>query len=165
MGYTTEFSGKFNLNKPLSPAHADYLRAFSRTRRMKRDAEKTARLPDPVRKMVELPVGTDGEFFVGSPKDFGQERTPDIAEYNYPPSTQPSLWCQWVPSEDRLHIEWDGNEKFSDYVEWLQYLIDSFLTPWGYKLTGEVRFQGEADDIGVVSVRGGIVSRDYDFPY
>jgi hypothetical protein len=54
MGYTTDFSGKFNLNKPLSGFHINYLRKFARTRRMKRDAVLTAKLDDAVRRAVVL---------------------------------------------------------------------------------------------------------------
>ena len=36
MGYTTEFSGEFKLNKPFSLKMANYLKMFSQSRRMKR---------------------------------------------------------------------------------------------------------------------------------
>jgi hypothetical protein len=40
MGYHTEFDGEFNLDKPLTVAHANYLEKFAHTRRMKRDISK-----------------------------------------------------------------------------------------------------------------------------
>ena len=41
MGYTTEFDGNFCVNdKPLKPEHIQYLKAFSGSRRMKRDTNK-----------------------------------------------------------------------------------------------------------------------------
>jgi hypothetical protein len=52
-------------------------------------------------------------------------------------------YCQWQLTEDRLGIEWDGNEKFYQYEEWLQIIIDQLLLPNTYSLTGEVEFQGE----------------------
>lgn len=153
MGYTTDFHGEFALDKPLTPAHKAYLEAFAETRRMKRDAAKTATLPDPVREAVGLPVGVDGEFFVGSGEDFGQDRTPDVVDYNGPPSTQPGLWCQWAPTDDDAEIAWDGSEKFYYYVQWLEYLIEKLLEPWGYVLNGEVTWQGEEDeDRGMICV-------------
>jgi len=155
MGYTTEFEGRFNLDKPLSQAHKSYLQAFADTRRMKRDATKTANMPDSLRDAVGLPLGVDGEFFVGASAegDYGQSKTDDIIDYNEPPTTQPGLWCQWDPSEDGMGIEWNGMEKFYSYIDWLQYLVSKFLQPWGYTLSGSVRWQGEdSSDFGEIVV-------------
>lgn len=102
---------------------------------------------------VGLPLGTEGEYFVGGEGFMGQERDCSIVDYNCPPSTQPSLWCQWIPNEDGTQIEWDGNEKFYSYVEWLEYIIEHFLKPWGISLTGAMKWFGEdRDDIGVIIV-------------
>jgi hypothetical protein len=153
MGYTTNFTGRFTLDQPLAEAHAAYLRALAGTRRMKRVACMTAELPDELREAVGLPVGVDGEYFVGSHDDgeYGQSRTGDIAGYNDEPGGQPSLWCQWTPTEDDTGLEWDGGEKFYYYVEWLEYIVEHFLKPWGYKLDGQVSWQGEEDsDTGVI---------------
>lgn len=159
MGYTTEFTGRFNLSQKLAPAHSRYLRAFAESRRMQRDADRAASLPDSRRHAVGLPVGEEGGFFVGSVDDGNFEQglrdSPDssIIDYNTPPLGQPNLWCQWVPTEDGLGLEWDGGEKFYDYVQWLQYIVHHFLTPWGYRLNGEVEWQGEGSgDFGKLVV-------------
>ena len=55
----------------------------------------------------------------------------------------PGFWCQWVPTSDGEGIEWDGNEKFYNYVEWLVYIIENFLQPEEYILNGTVRYRGE----------------------
>ena len=47
-------------------------------------------------------------------------------------------------------LEWDGGEKFYNYVEWLQVLIDKFFKPWDIKLSGTVRYKGEDGDSGYV---------------
>jgi hypothetical protein len=74
----------------------------------------------------------------------------DRHESNVAP-TPPSYWCQWIPTEDGLHITWDGGEKFYEYVAWLQYLCDHFLAPNGYILNGSVQYQGEDhSDVGWV---------------
>lgn len=73
----------------------------------------------------------------------------------------PGIWCQWTVggeeelSDDNLDIiAWDGGEKFYNYVEWLQYIIDRFLVPWGYVMNGEVDYRGEDwDDIGTIKVK------------
>lgn len=103
MGYTTEFSGRFDLDKPLTVAQVVVLRNFADTRH-------------------EDEPGT------------------------------PGIWCQWVPTEDGQGIEWDGNEKFYAYVEWLDYIVKKFLTPWGITLSGEVQYRGEEfGDDGTIS--------------
>lgn len=153
MGYTTEFSGEFKLDKPLTVAQVAYLKRFADTRRMKRDAEKTAQRDDPARKRVELDVGPDGAYFVGATGFAGQEHDDDVVEYNSPPTGQPGLWCQWIPAEDGEIIEWDGGEKFYEYVAWIEYIIKHFLTPWGRKLTGRVSWVGEEpEDRGVILI-------------
>jgi len=66
----------------------------------------------------------------------------------------PDSWCSWIPSKDGAAIEWDGGEKFYFYVDWLEFLIDRFLKPWGYVLSGRVEWEGEdARDQGVLHVK------------
>ena len=151
MGYTTYFQGEFGLDRPLTEEHAAYLRKFNNTRRMGRDSDKAVELPDPIREAVELPIGTEGEFFVGAGGFAGQDSDPSVTDYNSPPSTQPGLWCQWTPNEAGTAIVWDDGEKFYYYTEWLQYIITNFLQPWGYTLNGTVEWDGEEPgDIGQI---------------
>lgn len=52
-------------------------------------------------------------------------------------------------------IEWDGGEKFYNYVEWLEYLMGNFLIPWGYRLSGVVTWSGDhRGDEGSIIVDG-----------
>ena len=163
MGYTTNFFGSFQLDRKLLPEHEAYLNEFSGTRRMKRNASLTENMPDPIREAVGLPIGEEGEYFVGAnigvdPTNvwdlYGQKRTDDIVDYNTSPKNQPGLWCQWVPSEDGTAIEWNESEKFYDYIEWIEYLVKHFLGPWGYKLSGIVQWRGEeSDDRGVITIK------------
>ncbi|KAF0243095.1 MAG: hypothetical protein FD180_3577 [Planctomycetota bacterium] len=158
MGYTTEFEGEFQLDRPLTPEHRAFLAKFSETRRMKRRAEVTALRPDPLRNAAGLPVGFEGAFFVGADAEMGQEHTPDIVDWNRPPHNQPGLWCKWAPNERGTAVAWNGHEKFVEYVPWLDYLIRNFLKPWGYVLKGTVEFQGEElDDFGRIHVRENVV--------
>jgi len=153
MGYTTEFKGSFKLDKPLKKKHRKYLTAFANTRRMKRDLIIADSLKDKRRKKVNLPIGQDGEYFVGGNGFMGDEIDQSVLESNYPPSTQPGLWCQWIPNEEGTEIVWNGVEKFYYYIEWLQYIIDNFFKRWEYKLNGEVMWQGEEmGDIGKIVV-------------
>ena len=172
MGYHTDFSGSFQVTPTLSPAHRAYLDMFANTRRMRRNSAKTKTYPDPLREAVGLEVGAEGGFFVGADAieedshadSFGhgfkgQTHSKDVTDYNRPPVGQPGLWCQWVPTEDGTEIEWDGGEKFYDYVPWLKYLLDNFLIPWGYTLNGEVNWEGEeSDDLGLINVTANVVT-------
>ena len=154
MGYTTDFFGEFELDRPLAEEHFAYLLKFNETRRMKRYEEIAAKMPDPVREAAGLPIGTDGAYFVGGSGWAGQASDSSIVNYNQPPSGQPGLWCQWMPGEDGACIQWDEGEKFYDYVNWLEYLIEHFLRPWGYVLNGEVEWRGEdSDDVGTIVVK------------
>lgn len=153
MGYTTEFGGQFAVNPPLTRAQVDYLQRFSETRRMGRDSAVVS-ANDPVRVAVGLPVGDWGQYYVG-----GDDAS--VINYNTPPPRQPGLWCQWVPTSDGKHLEWDGGEKFYAYVEWLAYVVEHFLQPWGRALSGEVRWQGEEiGDSGVITASDGLIRVD-----
>lgn len=145
MGYTTDFKGRFNLNRVLDGELFIFLKKFAETRRMAR----------------QLPpkYGVEGEFYVDGKGDFGQDKDTSIIDYNNPPRTQPGLWCQWTPTEDGKGIEWDGGEKFYSYVEWLKYIIVNFLAPNGYILNGSVEWSGEEQgDVGVINVTNNVVN-------
>lgn len=158
MGYTTDFEGSFKLTPALSAKQIAYLNAFANTRRMVRDTAKCEQVSDPLREAVGLPVGYQGEFCVFShDKGFmGQDRDATVIEYNDAPHNQPGLWCKWVPTEDGERIEWDGSEKFYDYVEWIKYLNDNFLKRWGITINGEVKWYGEErEDVGAIYAKNG----------
>lgn len=96
MGYTTDFSGSFSLSKQPTPEQVAYINAFASTRRVKRNAEITKTLPDPIREAVGLPVGIDGGYYVGDNESgkliMGKgipEDKDDIIDGNTPPG-QPS---------------------------------------------------------------------------
>lgn len=148
MGYTTDFEGKFELNKKLNKKLHTFLTKFSETRRMARN--------------VDPKYGVEGEFYVDGIGYAGQDDDDTIIDNNRPPKTQPGLWCQWIPSECGKYIEWDGGEKFYDYIQWLQYIVDNFLKPNGYKLNGEVKWFGEdREDTGIIIVKNNKISVKY----
>lgn len=145
MGYNTDFIGSFSLNKRLDDSVHKFLTKFAQTRRMKRK--------------LDPHFGIDGEFFVDGKGMMGQARDESVIDYNSPPRTQPGLWCQWVPSEDGTRIEWDGVEKFYNYIEWISYIIKNFLEPKGYVLNGTVEWHGEDySDIGQIIIINNKVS-------
>lgn len=164
MGYTTDFTGSFQITPTLKPEHKAYIDKFSETRRYKRVAEFVEKLPDPIRIAAGLPIGVDGGFYVAedryfSPAGSTRDKASGIVDYNDPPTGQPGLWCQWISNKEGTGLEWDNGEKFYHYDEWLVYLIETFLKPWGYTLNGEVDWFGEdREDIGKLRVKDNVVS-------
>jgi len=140
MGYSTDFQGRFDLDRELDDETYELLDGLATTRRMKRK--------------VDEKYGIEGEFYIYGKGFLGQDLDDStIIAYNSPPVTQPSLWCQWAPTSDRKGLQWDGGEKFYRYVEWLRYLVNSVLAPRNYTLSGSVYWQGEdADDRGRIDV-------------
>ena len=146
MGYTTEFEGKISIDKPLDDGTYDLLVGLSNTRRMKRNIEG---------------YGIEGEFYIKGSGFIGQDRDSTVIDYNSPPTTQPSLWLQWIPTEDRQFIEWNEAEKFYYSEEWMRYIIDKILAPNGYLCNGEITAQGEEmDDRWKLVVENNVVRRE-----
>ena len=70
----------------------------------------------------------------------------------------PDAWCQWRPTLDGTRIEWDRNEKFYKYVEWINWIAAHVVSP--SVLSGVVEYQGESDDDrGTLEVRDGTVAQ------
>jgi hypothetical protein len=134
MGYSTDFTGQIKIEPALSQEEIDFLTKFSNSRRMN---------------------CKQGPYYVDRGGFMGQDHSdPLIVDYNQHPRCQPGLWCKWEPTKDGNYIQWDEGEKFSNSVEWMQYLINHFigedpiakkelpfLNP--HKLSGEIQAQGE----------------------
>lgn len=155
MGYHTELEGKFEISPPLNSEQLAYLQKFCTTRRMKRDELMLKNIPDPLREAVGLPIGQDGEFYVGGKAWFekGSDQDPTIINRNHVPHNQPGFNCPWVPSDDGYFLTWDNMERPSNYVKWLQYIIDIFFNQWKKKLDGRVKWKGEdPGDFGTIVI-------------
>lgn len=64
----------------------------------------------------------------------------------------PGIWCDWH-ARDASTLAWNGAEKFYNYVEWLNYVVDRYLKPNGHQLNGEVTWHGEDHlDVGKIRV-------------
>ena len=138
MGYTTEFQGFLRFDKPLDDKTYHLLYGLATTRRMARNIEG---------------FGVEGEFYIDGSGYKGTDKEDNIINYSRPPATQPGLWCQWIPTQDRTRLKWDGEEKFYHFVEWLEYLIEKVIAPAGYSLNGEVTWEGEEEgDTGIIKV-------------
>ena len=107
MGYNTDFRGAVTVVPPLDEHEIAYLRRFGGTRRMDRGL---------------------GPYYCG--KGFaGQQREPDILDFNSPGFGQPGLWCKWEPTDDGSQIRWNQQEKFYNADDWMGYVIGTFLMP------------------------------------
>lgn len=159
MGYTTEFQGKLKFNKTVNKELISYINLFSGTRRMARDNDKIKKLfPDYKKYCFNSELGKEGEYFVGGNGFFGDEFDESILDYNEPPKTQPGLWCEWIITDDGRYLEWNGNEKFYYYIEWLGYLIKNFFKPSGFYLNGTIHYRGEDfDDFGTIIVENNVI--------
>lgn len=162
MGYSTDFYGSLKFNKPVAPWLVEYVNKFSNTRRMKRDPEKIkAQFPNWGELCFNGDLGEEGEYFIGGVGSFGQDADTSVLDHNRPAKTQPGLWCQWIINEKENCLEWDGGEKFYNYEEWLEYLIDNFFAPLGYVLNGDIEWQGEdSDDCGTIHVEDNFISTE-----
>jgi hypothetical protein len=106
MGYTTDFFGSLEFNKPVAPWLAEYINKFSGTRRMKRDPEKIKELfPDYGKMCFNGELGEEGEYFIGGVGPFGQDWDASVTNGNDPAKTQPGLWSQWVVNEKKNCLE------------------------------------------------------------
>jgi hypothetical protein len=146
MGYSTDFYGFWTLTPALSLAQTDYLQKFARTRRVKRDPdaiENDRRLA-----AIGLSLGIDAEHFVDT-----EDEDESIVDLNLPPGSQPSLWCNWRVNDRGNRLEHNGGEKFDGYVEWLDYLVEHFFSPWGVRIDGSVKYEGDVPvDSGTIEI-------------
>jgi hypothetical protein len=151
MGYTIDYTGRFNLNKPLTEEHAQFLKDFSKTRHYHRawkpEEENGIWFVDPECKLE--PDFFDEEYkkvLYAIPYNNEKRKAYELEKWgcisiNEVNPGMPSFYCQWVPTEDMTGIEWDGGEKFYQAKEWIKFLIKNYLKPWGYILNGKVYFQ------------------------
>lgn len=160
MGYTTDFTGSFKVSPPITDENIlQRLKILNETRRIIRDSNKIAQKLNISLDECIAKYGIDGEFYSSDANIFSFKSDETIINYNLPPITQPGLWCKWKYNINENTVEWDGNEKFYDYVEWLEYLIEKVFEPNGYKLNGVVKWIGECDDdYGKIKVNNNFIS-------
>lgn len=97
-----------------------------------------------------------GEFKLNKPlTEEHREFLANYADEDHEGEDTPSRFCQWIPNDDGTAILWDEGEKFRHFDKWIEYLIDTYLKPWGYNLNGEVVWEGnQVGELGTVRVRG-----------
>ena len=172
MGYTIDYIGKFNLNKPLTEEHAKFLKDFAATRHYHRawkpEEEKGKWFVDPECKL-EPDFYNDEEYkkvLYAKPYDHEKRKAYELEKWgciscNDVNPGMPSFYCQWVPTEDMMGIEWDGGEKFYEAKKWIEFIIENYLKPWGYVLNGQIEYRYGAkeypSEFGYLIVKDNIV--------
>ena len=160
MGYTTWFEGELAPNKPFKKEFINYINAFSEKRHEPRDVEIIKHSdPDWAKHCLDGNLGPCGMYYVGDFEEgvinhsFNKGVIHGVAK-DY---TCPGYWCDWRIN-DAGNVAWDEGEKFYNYIEWLKFLIDNFFEPAGYKLNGEIFWEGEErEDTGVIVVKDNLV--------
>lgn len=164
MGYSIDYIGKFNLNKPLTEEHSKFLFDFSYTRHFHRawSPEEKGGIywTDPDGKFDPSWMDLTYKEIVinSSPSDQRERKAYELSkwgclDYNKVNPGMPSFYCQWIPTEDNMGITWDKGEKFYKAKEWLELMIENFFKPWGYILNG------------VVEIKNGTNEYPFDFGY
>lgn len=76
-----------------------------------------------------------------------------------PDDEQPGFWCPWrIEGDDRLTLTATPLRP----ADWLRYLIDHFLEPWGYEVDGAVTYGEQTIPYGTVVAAGvGVYEEEY----
>ena len=127
MGYTTYFEGSIVVTPALSPEF--------------------------IKRWNKATEGTPGKGFTRSCAN-GVEETPDMLPGFE--GAKPQTWCHWQLTSigNATYIDWDGGEKFYDYIEWLQFLVAAIrkVEPRA-EFEGLIEWDGEGHgDTGVLRV-------------
>ena len=70
--------------------------------------------------------------------------------------TFPGCFCGWILTKDNKGLKWDGEEKFYQWEEWLNWIIRTILLPNRVNLKGHVTYQGDdVEDAGFIDVLEG----------
>ena len=154
-----DYEGLISLDRQLSEEHAAYLVAFTESRHMRRDPLGiVATYPDPIREKAGLPLGVDAGYFVGGTT--ASEWNSPPPDWLVPPAGQPENWCSVALSADSMGLEIAKQVSTKYVMEWLVYIIDHFLEPWGYIANGQMKWWGSSmGDTGIIVVNNNKVSR------
>ena len=161
MGYNTNYIGAFHIYKTstgkkskLPENLALILINLSRTRRMNRDVNKLAKLLNISIEECKEKYGKHGEFYFHNDGNMGQTVTSDVINFNFPPPTQPSVWCNFTYDPKENNIVWNENDKTEEGIEWINYIL-KFLHENGYEMKGTMEWEGEeCSDNGLIVVDG-----------
>lgn len=153
MGYTTEFEGQFNFNKKVSESMKNFINGFTNTRHMLYDTE-AIKNDFEFYKVFTLDgdLGENGCFINDAKRILENNEKRYVIDYNRSGKC-PSLWAQWIITDDNSALIWDGSEKFYEYTNWLVFYIENFFKKNGYILNGVCYYYGEdSSDAGYLII-------------
>jgi hypothetical protein len=169
MGYCTDFRGHFKLERPLAPHHLAYLQAFNEAPHVRWNVDLVKEYPDPLREAVGLPLGENGCYFTSHNFIKSDDDYPPWVVYRGRVKNDPAYLggvcpgmpngsCDWRPNDDGTELIAYA-DKVHGYIQWLHFLIDHFLAPWGYVLNGEMTWQGEWEhDTGTIVIEKNVIT-------
>lgn len=175
MGYQTVLGGSFSVTTVVTKKFMNFINRFSETRRMMRNPQIIKEMdpywakrcfrgqlgdqagyytPPKIIKSNWLPTHVKAPNKKTTVKNLlGDVQDKSVVNCDCPPVNQPGFKCNWI-MPDRTTLQWNGSEKFVDYIEWLEYVIEHFFKPSGYVLNGVVFWQGDDfNDSGAITVR------------
>lgn len=137
MGYDTTFAGEIEVRPTLPPR---FVSKFNEMRRRRNN------------KYGDGEMGSFDHVYYGKVGLMGQTR-----EDAQGLSVVPGVWCQWeivVGGDQASSVQWDGDDKFYDYEEWLAYVVALIKTEFpASEFSGEIRWWGEdPSDLGCLRV-------------
>ena len=158
MGYDTYFNGEFELDRLLTDDQREFLDLWLSGDHVARDADllKSAACSKQNLECLNLldrlgmEPGEECVNYIGHPNDG--------AETGHDPHSLPGRHCYWQISPRGATISCERGSSFL-YVEWLTYIIEHFIKPWGYTLNGEVYWDGDQnDDRGKIEVIDNVIT-------
>ena len=73
-------------------------------------------------------------------------------------SGYPGFYCQWVFNRETCTIEWDGGEKFYEYIQWLQFVFEK-CDELNLSANGKISWQGDNyQDQGEIIVEKNLIT-------
>lgn len=127
-------TGCLFFNKKMAKSFYNTLMAFCKTRHYKRSGKEQEDL------LYIDPNDNEAPDWrtLYSKQNWNNAIPVEIMNYSTVANGAPSLYCHWKPSCDRMGLEFDGCEKAENLLEWLLFLIQYFIKPNGYSISGEI---------------------------
>lgn len=119
---STTLIGKFKINKKLDKETEELINGLSKTRRMKRDTKKLAKILNITEEECIERYLSEGQLYIPSyMNDEDEYNDKSIIDFNKHPKDQPDLNCNWKTNGETIY--WNRREKFHTYIEWIEYII------------------------------------------
>lgn len=148
--------GKLTIEGDMRDEHFKYLAMYGHMRHMKRNETYLLALRDQLRVDAGLPIGVEGRHYLGSNFALAVQCYHTVTDCNSPPEKVPSVLCPYHlyrELADGKYVWRCHNTSIEKPKEWIEYLITTYLAPWGYKLNGKIEIRDSnvlVEEINVV---------------